>query len=203
MSPGRFFAFLILALVAVGSLGAGGAVLYGRERLWEHLFGPPDMGPYDFDAPTRTGKPNDALACPPGACPDARPEREPQLIDAPAETVYAAVRARVAAMPGTVFVYENAARGLFRAVVRTPWLRLGDTLSVRVREETPGRTGLWVYSRSQVGHEDLGTNDARVRALVLDTVRAFAPAGAAKPDARSAPDPAAAPPDPRSPAGPS
>ena len=47
----------------------GGALVlafntYGREASWEAVFGSPDLGPYDFSLPSRTGKLNDSLACP-------------------------------------------------------------------------------------------------------------------------------------------
>lgn len=171
MSPFKFLGIVLLVLLTLLLAAAGGATIYGRERLWEELAGPPDMGPYDFDVPTRTGKPNDSLACPAGRCLQATPERTTPLFAVPADKLYADVRARIAALPGATFVEEDAARGRFRAIVRVPLLHFPNTVSVQVREEGPQTASLWIYSRSQIGHADLGINDARVRRLVRDASR--------------------------------
>jgi uncharacterized protein (DUF1499 family) len=175
MSPLRFFGVLTLViLVACGGLAAG-AVAYGREALWTDLFGQPDLGPYDFDLPTRTGKPNDALFCPAGseACFAADVERNTPVFAVSSGDLYGAVRAHLLAMPATQIAEERPERGSLRAVVRTPLLRFPDTVSVRVREDGPGRSVLWLYSRSQIGHADLGTNERRLRRLVRDLRRAL------------------------------
>ncbi len=49
---------------------------FGIERVWQALFGPPDLGPVDFTRLVRRSTPNDALACPAGLCPAAKADIE-------------------------------------------------------------------------------------------------------------------------------
>lgn len=164
---------VLLSVAIAGAVAAAGVVTYGRDALWAEMFGPPDLGPYDFDLPTRTGKLNDALFCPDGdqACLGAIVDRITPLFAAEGPTLYAEVRRRILGLSGVEIVEENAGRGLLRAVVRTPVFRFPDTVSMRVREEAPGRSALWLYSRSQIGHADLGTNERRLRRILRDLRR--------------------------------
>lgn len=166
MSSLKFLVLLLVSLGVVTGLAAAGAVAYGREALWEDLFGPPDVGPYSFDKPTRTGKPNDALACPPGACPDVGTVMETHLFAVDAPVLYAAVREEMMDAFRVRMVEEDPRRGHLRAVVFTPLLRLPDTLTAEVRSAAPGRSSLYLYSRSKIGHADLGTNEERLKTLL-------------------------------------
>jgi uncharacterized protein (DUF1499 family) len=162
---------LVLALLAAAPFAA--LLAYGRDAFWADRFGPPDQGPYDFASPTRTGYPNDALACPAGACDAAAPERAtPVFLAEPAE-VLAAARALVEAMPGAAFAEMDEDRGHFRAVVRTPLMRFPDTLSLQVGQDAPGRTLLWLYSRSQIGKGDMGANRNRLDRLIENLAQAL------------------------------
>ncbi|HUG61708.1 MAG TPA: DUF1499 domain-containing protein [Methylomirabilota bacterium] len=175
LSPLKFLAMIFVVIaVALGATAAGVAA-YGREALWADIFGPPDMGAYDFDIPTRTGKLNDALACPVSAepCFAASVDRTIPLFAVDGPTLYAAVVKRIQVLPGATAVESDPDRLSLRAVVRTPFLRFPDTLSMRVREEAPGRSGLWLYSRSQIGHADLGVNERRLRHLIRDLRRSL------------------------------
>ena len=166
---------IMVVLAVLVGLGAAGLFAYGRDRAWTEMFGPPDLGPYDFELPTRTGKLNDALFCPPAtpACEAAAVDRTIPLLATDAAALLAEVRRVVEAMPGAVIVDDRPERLAFRAVVRTPVMRFPDTLSVRVRQEAPGVAGLWLYSRSQIGHADLGANGSRLRKIVRAVRRAF------------------------------
>lgn len=165
---------LVLAVAAGGAIAAAG----GRDAAWTRLTGSPDTGPYAFERPARTVEPHDALACPAGACAEARAEIETPLFRVPAGSLYEAARRLVAAMPGAVFVAEDPARGRFRAVVRTPLIRFPDVVSVEARTEGLDASTLRVYSRSRIGHSDMGVNRRRVLALV-DALAATLPAGEA------------------------
>jgi hypothetical protein len=66
--------------------------------------GPADRGRYDFDAPTRTGKHNDALVCPEGSCLSADPSLATPLFAMPPDKLYASIRARLIALPGAGIV---------------------------------------------------------------------------------------------------
>jgi uncharacterized protein (DUF1499 family) len=168
MSPLRFLLVVLVAFAGLVGLAAGGVLAYGRAAVWTDLFGPADLGPYDFDQPTRTGKMNDALACPANSagCLQAGYDRAIPLFAVDGPTLYAAARARVAALPWVEVVEDAGDRLVFRAVVRTPVFGFPDTLSFRVREVEPGRSALWLYSRSQIGHADLGTNERRLRQII-------------------------------------
>lgn len=169
-SPRRLPTALALglcALIAVTISGVVGAtVIMGRGAMLTALFGDPDTGRYDFDRPTRTPVPHDALACPTGTCDDAPRDFSTPVFEAEPEAVYDAVRAAVAALPSPDFRLDDRAGGRLRAVVRTPWIRFPDTVSAMVRRFPGGGTGLWLYSRSQIGRNDLGTNRKRLEAIV-------------------------------------
>lgn len=166
MSSLKFLVLLLVSVAFVAGLAAAGAVAYGREALWEDLFGPPDLGAYSFDKPTRTGKPNDALACPAGACLDVGTVMETHLFAVDAPVLYAAVREEMADAFRIRMVEEDPQRGHMRAVVFTPLVRLPDTLTAEVRSAGPGRSSLYLYSRSKIGYADLGTNEARLKTLL-------------------------------------
>lgn len=173
MSPLKFLTVILLAIVIVVATLAGGVAAYGREAIWEHLFGPPDLGPYDFDMPTRTGKLNDALACPEDAAPcgSVGMDRITPAFAVDGPSLFAAARDLVAAMPGTEIVDDRPDTLSLRAVVRTSFLRFPDTLSLQVRERAPGESIIWLYSRSQIGHADLGTNERRIRRILRELRR--------------------------------
>ena len=76
MSPLRFLGWILAALIGLILVAALAFNLYGREASWAALFGPADLGPYDFNQPTRSGKLNDTLACPPDACAKGLPDLE-------------------------------------------------------------------------------------------------------------------------------
>ncbi len=160
-----------LGLVVAAAIGTAAFVIHGREQTFTDMFGDPDTGPYDFDNPTRSDYPNDALACPRGFCTEGRPDLEIAPLRADVPDVYRAVRAAIEAFPSPDVRRDDPAEGEFRAVVRTPWIRFPDTVSARVRRLADGTTGLWLYSRSRLGRNDLGTNRRRVETIV-DRVRA-------------------------------
>ncbi len=175
MSPFRFLMAILLAIAALIGAAGIGFVAYGRDAVWTDLVGPADTGPYDFEQPTRTGKVNDALFCPVGdaACEAAAVDRGLPLYATDAPTLLAAVRETVASMPGADFVEDNPDDLSFRAVVRTPLLRFPDTVSVRVREQAPGLSAVWLYSRSRIGHADLGANERRLRVIQRGLAKRF------------------------------
>lgn len=166
MSAGRFLVTLIVVLGFVFIAAATAATLYGRDRLWQEAFGGPDLGPVDFSKPTRSGKPNDALACPPAACPFAEPDRQTPRLDAPPDAVYADLRRRLLAMNGAEVVAEDPGNHRIRAVVRSRLWRFPDTVSLHVAPDPAGGTDIWAYSISQIGHYDWGGNGRRLSRLL-------------------------------------
>jgi len=87
--------------------------LAGPERLWS-LFGPPDLGPVEFETLARRTTPNDALACPPGVC-------RAQSDLTPPEYAVTAAELRLPARRPAYSVLDNArARALGLPPLR-PW----------------------------------------------------------------------------------
>ncbi len=164
-----FFFGLLTAVVIV----AGGVAAYGREAFWERVAGPADTGAYDFSIPTRTGTPNDTLACPEGACPPATSTFFTPIFKLAPDQLHAEVVKRVAALPFAVIVFEDPAKRQVRTVVRSKIFRFPDTVSVEVRPEGEANASLWIYSRSKIGTDDQGVNAARVKALIDDLQNAL------------------------------
>ncbi|MBV9138791.1 MAG: DUF1499 domain-containing protein [Hyphomicrobiales bacterium] len=151
-------AALVLAVLAAGQL-------HLLDRLYESLFGPPDLGEIAFETITRRAAGNDALACPPATCGSARVDVVPSNYAAAAGELRRRVR-RYFATQGGVLVGSDETRLHDRFVVRTRFLRFPDTVDVEIVPVDADHATLAVYSRSQLGNFDLGTNLRRVRALL-------------------------------------
>lgn len=129
---------------------------------------PGSVAPADVPDPTtleRTGRPNDWLVCPEGACAagaDARPRTYP----VPPERLLAAWRAVLADQPRATVVAEDASRFLLLAQDRTPVFRFVDTIAVRVLPAPGGGSTFAAHSRSELGYGDFGTNRRRLEAWI-------------------------------------
>jgi uncharacterized protein (DUF1499 family) len=129
-------------------------------RVWQSLFGSPDLGPVDFATLKRRTTPNDSLACSRGLCPRATPDIEPPVYPLAAERLRAIAREAILAEPDVMLVQSDGLQD--RYVVRTRLLRFPDTVDVKVVDVAENRSTLALYSRSQVGRSDLGTNGRRL-----------------------------------------
>ncbi|MBV9739455.1 MAG: DUF1499 domain-containing protein [Hyphomicrobiales bacterium] len=156
--PVAILACLVLAVFAAGQL-------HWLDSLYEKLFGPPDLGEIAFETIQRRASPNDALACPPGFCGSARSNVVPPTYPATAEALRRRVRRYFAAQGGALVASDDT-RLHDRFVVRTRFLRFPDTVDVEIVPTDAEHATLAVYSRSQLGGFDLGTNLRRVRALL-------------------------------------
>lgn len=155
--------FAILAALALAVLAAG--QLHWLDSFYESLFGPPDLGEIAFETIKRRTVANDALACPPGLCGSARIDIAPPSYPATAEALRRSVR-RYFAAQGGVLVASDDTRLHDRFVVRSRFLRFPDTVDVEIVPSDAEHATLAVYSRSQLGGFDFGTNLRRVRALL-------------------------------------
>lgn len=156
---------LLIAIAAIVFLLAatvGGFFLYGPERLWERVGGPPDQGPVDFASLRRSPTPNDALACSPEACPSGGPvdltlpvySRQPSALMERLDATLAG--------DSNVSRVDDGSRPHYRRyVVRTPLLRFPDTVDAEA-SSAPAGTVLRLYSRSLLGKGDLGANRRRL-----------------------------------------
>ena len=162
---------LIAAFALAAALGLSLALRdrpFGIERAWTALFGPPDLGPVDFTRLSRRATPNDALACPPGLCGDARVDIVTPVYNLPYHELRARLQSLIESDPGATRVAEDGGGRGDRYVIRTPLMRFPDTVDVLVLPSEGGRSTVAIYSRSQIGRSDLGANLARIRRWLGD-----------------------------------
>jgi uncharacterized protein (DUF1499 family) len=147
------FAALFLAFLAAFFIA-------GPERIWA-LFGPPDLGPVDFETLKRRTSPNDALSCPPGLC-VAKSDVAPPVFAVGAPELHKAFAKVVASELLVTQVASDESGFNARYVQRTKILRFPDTVNVRLIDLGDGRSTIALYSRSQLGESDFGVNRARI-----------------------------------------
>jgi uncharacterized protein (DUF1499 family) len=156
----------IFAIVAVVAAVTGGVIfLVGPERIWRFL-GPSDLGPIEFETLARRTTPNDALACPPDLC-QAKSDVAPPLFTVDVDTLRAAMAKVIASEPRVTLIDSNDATLTARYIQRSALLKFPDTIVVRYIERPEGGTTLAIYSRSQLGHSDLGVNLARLKRWLM------------------------------------
>ena len=151
-------AVLIAALIA---LFVATFLILGPDRLWAQ-FGPADLGDVDFAHLERRGTPNDALACAAAFC-AAKADIPAPVIARPFGDVFLAVQDAVVREPGLEQVDANAGQGTLRFVQRSPVMGFPDTINVKVVATADSGTAVLIYSRSQLGRDDMGVNLARVK----------------------------------------
>jgi uncharacterized protein (DUF1499 family) len=161
----RRLVLMLSALIVVVAATLIAGRLHFLDIAYERLFGPPDLGPVEFGRLMRRSLPNDALACPPGECGSAEVDVRPQSYPASADDLRRQVRRYFAAQGGVLVASDNEYLH-DRFVVRTVWLRFPDTVDVEIFPLDADHATLAVYSRSQLGFWDIGTNLRRVRALL-------------------------------------
>ena len=157
----RLVMMLLSALVAIAALATVAFMLAGPARIWA-VFGPPDLGPVDFDRLVRRTTPNDALACPGDACGGARIDIVSPVFAVDARGLRAALATALAAEPNLARVADDPSANTERFVQRSALLGFPDTIAVRYLDLSAGRSTLILYSRSQIGRSDLGANKARL-----------------------------------------
>lgn len=163
----RVFAIAAL-MIALGS-GVGllwliwrGAEPGGIDDAWGLVFGPPDLGPVDFATLKRRASPNDALVCRREECPSAATDREAPVYPVSGERLRAIVREVALAQPGVEPVFSERWADQDRYVARTRIMRFPDTIDAAIYDLGNGRSTLALYSRSQIGYSDMGTNRRRL-----------------------------------------
>lgn len=109
----------------------------------------------------RTGRPNDFLICPAGAC-TAVADLPGPILAAPPEAVLGAWREVIEAAPRTVILAMDEQRLVLQAEQRSALFGFIDTIAVRVLALPDGRSTFAAYSRSATGYWDLGVNRRRL-----------------------------------------
>ena len=108
----------------------------------------------------RTGRPNDALSCPAGACEGA--DLISPTFPAPVERQLAAWHEHIGEVERAEIVASDGQRGLIAAQDRTRWLGFRDSIWIEVVPVDEG-SSFFAYSRSNLGYYDLGTNKTRLQ----------------------------------------
>lgn len=167
---------MLIALIILALLAGGFALLLWRgeepggiDDAYTLIFGPPDLGSVDFENLTRRRSPNDALACNPDICGETPVDFATPVYPIAGARLREIVREVALDQPRTQLVYSARWEEEDRFVVRTPLMRYPDTVVARVYGAGPGQSMLGLYSRSQIGHSDLGVNRARL-ARWLDAI---------------------------------
>jgi uncharacterized protein (DUF1499 family) len=163
----KTLAVIIALLILAAAIGyillekrPGYGAYYGLAKLTGSRL---DIGPVNWSTLTRHATPNDALVCPASHCPNAKPDAEPKTYSmAPAELL-ARLKRIALAEPNTSELYcgtdcDRAARIL----QHTKLMRYPDTIDIEVLPAGDNRSTLAIYSRSLIGHGDLGVNRARI-----------------------------------------
>ena len=155
---GTVVRYVLYALVFLAGCWAGLWLSDGAP--YQLVAGPPDLGRADFAAGNRPSNQFVACAAADTGC------REEGLTLAVVETDPATLVARVEAVasrqPRTVRVDDGSDPLHRRYVQRSPLMRFPDTVSVDA-VPVAGGTALRVSSRAQLGVDDFGANEDRVR----------------------------------------
>jgi uncharacterized protein (DUF1499 family) len=155
------------AIMGLAGVGLGYSLWRGWEtgldRVWQSVFGPPDLGPVDFAALKRRSSPNDALICPRAFCPDT-PDSEPPVFALSGARLRSLVSEAALADPGVTLVQSGPRQD--RYLARTRLMRYPDTIVAEVIEQGPNLSTLALYSRSQIGRSDFGVNRRRIERWV-------------------------------------
>lgn len=155
-------ALLLVIGIAVALLEKrpGYGVYYGLAKL---TGAPLDIGPVDWQTVTRHATPNDALVCPAGRCPNARPDGEAKAYNMTPGDLLARLKGVALSEPRTRELdCEPHCDRTARFVQYSRLMRFPDTIDVAVFPAGDNAT-LAIYSRSLIGSKDFGVNRARVR----------------------------------------
>lgn len=124
-------------------------------------FVPADLGEVDFASLQRRETPNDALACNPPFC-AAKVDLAAPVFARPQPEIFRAVQQALAGEPRVEEVAADAGAGTLRYVQRSRLMGYPDTINVKVVPMPDGGSSVLLYSRSKLGHGDMGVNRARV-----------------------------------------
>jgi uncharacterized protein (DUF1499 family) len=168
------FVLSILILAVVGLTLTG---LYAKWRfpdepitdaLFHMLFGPPDQGAVDMANPKRTGASNDALAAPAGYLKTGIADIVTEPVSGTAAEIFKRIDESLVVQGWHIAIVQEAAEAdgpMRRYIVRTKWLRFPDTLTIKLITG-PEKTGIAMYSRSQIGSYDWGVNRSRIVSIL-------------------------------------
>ena len=158
----RTIALAAAAAILVAGLAVGATPL---DEVYSHLFGPPVLDVVHFATLTRRSSSNDALACPPDVCRQARIDIVPPVYPVSAERLRAIVAEVAEGEPRTLPASANSfpdENDQDRYGARSRILHFPDTINVETIPRGENSSTLAIYSRSQIGYWDFGVNRARL-----------------------------------------
>jgi uncharacterized protein (DUF1499 family) len=152
----------VLAIVVIGVLLGAAFVLYGREKSWEVMFGPPYLGPVEFATLQKASRPNQVLLCPVDVCKAETPDMMPPVYAVAVDKLRDVFRQIIDREAHAVQVAADAATQTERYVIRTHWMRFPDTVCVKFIDLGNHTSTLAIYGQAQIGYSDRGVNQERV-----------------------------------------
>ena len=163
-------AAILLAVAAVGLVVTGWLV-------WGRGDGAVADPMPDFATLVLHEKPNQYLALPPGFASAAVPHGQSPVFDLPVAELERRALGVIGVQPRVIAVASNPAGRQYAFVQRSALMRFPDTVTVRFLDLGDGRSSIALYSRSKVGHSDLGANEARAGAWLKAVAAAAGAAG--------------------------
>lgn len=124
-----------------------------------------------FETFRRSRRPNNFLVAPEGLCQNAVPDKLSPRFPEPAEAVFK----RLAQHIKTEILWEKLRTDpeefKLKFIARTPLLRFRDDVDIQVLPGAGDKDSqIAIYSRSRLGHSDLGANAKRVRGLLTQLI---------------------------------
>ena len=125
-----------------------------------------------FKTLERPRSPNTYLLAPEALCENAQPDQISDIMTLAPETLFQAVSDVIAGEKNWAIEESDPARGMIHFVTTSRLMRYKDDVDVLI---LPGDSGdptnglasrLAIYSRSRVGHSDLGVNAKRVKYML-------------------------------------
>jgi uncharacterized protein (DUF1499 family) len=118
--------------------------------------------PLDFASFSKTWKPNQFLALPPGFAARQKPDMDSPVFNAGVDQVHAAWLRVIASQPRTSAPRQQS--GQIETVQRTALVGFPDTVTALPVDLGGGKASICVFSRSRYGIRDFNVNETRVRA---------------------------------------
>lgn len=167
----------ILIAVAVGSAIAAAGLVVAGWLVWGRGDGAVADPMPDFATLVLHEKPNQYLALPPDFASAAVPHGESPVFDLPVAELERRALDAIRLQPRVTAIASALAQRQYAFVQRSALMRFPDTVTVRFVDLGGDRSSLALYSRSKVGHSDLGANAARARAWLKAIAAAIEASG--------------------------
>ncbi len=162
----------IFGLAAFCALLILAAKLIGYDRVWPAIVGPADMGPVNFQSLKKSSSPNQYLACPSGLCQSGE-------VDLTAPSYALSTKELRTLLLQAIEQEEHIERvdgDLYplklRFIQRSSFFRFPDTARIEFFTNPDATSTLAIFSSSQIGEDDFGVNEARVKRW-LDYLQPF------------------------------